>query len=99
MQEHDMPFSPSAQTAKNVGMTVKRHECGKQRLLYANKVVKVEERLRFKRLQNNYVYICGGSFNEIHVSNTKYKKIFLPEKIYIYSTQQGIRIFVFFVVV
>ena len=69
-QGHNMPFPPSAQTAKNVGMTVKCHECGKQRLLYANKVVKAEERLRFKRLQNDYVYICGGSFNEIHVSNT-----------------------------
>ena len=34
-QGHGIPSSPSAQTAKNVGMTVRCHECGKPRLLYA----------------------------------------------------------------
>ena len=52
-----------------------------KRFLYANKVVKAEERLRFKRLQNDYVYICGGSFNEIHVSNTN-KDSMISENIF-----------------
>ena len=71
-QGHNMPFSPSAQMAKNVGMTINCHECKKQRLLHAKSKSKSGEIESFKRLQNNYIYVCGGSLN---VMRTKRKQL------------------------
>ena len=109
-QGHNIPFPPISQTAKNVGTTVKCHECGKQRLLYAKNKLKSGELERFKRLQNDYIYVCGGSFNEIEICDRKKdtlvsQKIFSRENLSFQAVlkfhiiPRDIRIFVFFLAV
>ena len=89
---------------------MKCHECGKQRLLYAKNKLKSWELERFKRLQNDYIYVCGGSFNEIEIVTETRIQSFLKRSFLgkIYHVQvilefhiipRDIRIFVFFVAV
>ena len=66
-QKHNIPFTPTAATAKNVGFTLKCSDCRKPRLLYAKKVLNKDEKDSFKRLQSDYLFSCGGSFDEIEI--------------------------------
>ena len=70
----NMPFAPSAQVAKNVGMTIKCHECGKSRLLYSKNKLKLSELDKFKRLQNSYIFVSGGSLRKLKLK----KEIRIP---------------------
>ena len=62
---HNIPFTVSAQTAMNVGMTIKCNECSKPRLLYAKQKLKPAEMEAFKRVVNGIVSLCGTPINEI----------------------------------
>ena len=64
-QSHNIPFTVSAQTAMNVGMTIICNECSKPRLLYAKQKLKPAEMEAFKRVINGIVYSCGTPINEI----------------------------------
>ena len=42
-QPHNLPFTPTAQAAKNVGLIVKCSECKKTRLMHSSKKLKQNE--------------------------------------------------------
>ena len=63
-QAHRLPFSPTAQTAKNTGLTVKCCHCKKPRLLYSPKKLKENSLLELKKMLNDVLYVCGTSFRE-----------------------------------
>ena len=62
---HDIPFSPSAQTAFNVGRTVTSTDYHKLRLLYSK--TKLKELRSFKRVLNDFQFVSGSVFQEIMV--------------------------------
>ena len=64
-QNHNVPFTPTAQTAKNVGYIIPCNECGKPRLLHSKNKLKPNELNSFKRFINDFVYVCGGTLREI----------------------------------
>lgn len=64
-QSHEIPFTPTAQTAKNVGFVLRCDECKKPRLLYAKLKLKGEDISTLKRTLNDLLYVCGGSLREI----------------------------------
>ena len=41
-QNHNVPFTPTAQTAKNIGYIIPCNECGKPRLLHSKKKIKTK---------------------------------------------------------
>ena len=59
---HGMPFSPSAQTALNFGTNVTCTECQKPRLLYSRTKLKDGELRSFKRVLNDFQFVCGLVF-------------------------------------
>ena len=48
-EKHSIPIPVTAQTANSVGFTKKCSECGKARLIYAERVLSKEEKERFLR--------------------------------------------------
>ena len=64
-QNHNVPFTPTAQTSKNVGYVMKCTACSKPRLLHSKLKLNENEISSFKRFTNDIIYICGGSFREI----------------------------------
>ena len=65
-RNHCMHFSPSAQTALNVGSTIKCNECKKPRLMYSKKKLSDIEKVVLKRFLSSYEYVSGSSFKEFH---------------------------------
>ena len=63
-RDHHVPFTPSAQTAKNVGFFVRCEECDKPRLIFAKNKLKERELNLLKRMLNEIVYTCGATFSE-----------------------------------
>ena len=63
-QAHRLPFSPTAQTAKNTGLTIKCCHWKKPRLLYSPKKLKENSQLKLKKILNDVLYVCGTSFRE-----------------------------------
>ena len=64
-QCHNIPFNPTAQTAKNVGILLNCTECRKPRLVYAQHKLTEKERNGFKRVMNDLLYVFGGSLSDI----------------------------------
>ena len=56
---HNILFSPSAQTAKNVGMTVRCIECEKPRILHSKHELKGDEIKVLKLFLGKILFICG----------------------------------------
>ena len=62
---HNIPFSPTGQTAKNVGFVVKCLECNKPRLLHSkNKLKTAEEQKGAKSMISKLSYMCGSVLSE-----------------------------------
>ena len=61
---HNIPFSPTGQTARNVGFVVKCEECNKSRLLHAKHKLKPGEIARAKRMISKVSYIYGSVLSE-----------------------------------
>ena len=57
---HNVPFSPCAQTAKNVGFTITCVGCRKPRLLHLKTVVKAVYQKGTKRMVGKLDYVCGS---------------------------------------
>ena len=60
---HNIPFPPTAQTAKNVGFTIKcftikYEECSKSRLLHSKMKAKEEGKKGLKRIISKLSYMC-----------------------------------------
>ena len=73
-QAHGLPFSPTAQTAKNTGLTVKCCHCKKPRLLYSPKKLKENSLLKLKKMLNDVLYVCGTSFREYEEEPVAYSR-------------------------
>ena len=63
---HGMPFTPTAQTAVNVGITLKCSECRKPCVLYTKKKL-ANANMAMKRIFNNFQYVCGTVFHNIPI--------------------------------
>ena len=61
---HNIPFSPSAQTAKYVGLTIKCVECEKPRLLHSKHKLKEQQVKTLKSFLSKIIYICGSNRSE-----------------------------------
>ena len=61
---HNIPFSPSAQTAKNVGFVIVCCECDKPRLLHSRNKIKKENINAVKRMMGKLTYVCGAAISE-----------------------------------
>ena len=60
-RSHNIPFSPTAQTALNVGVSIPCTECRKPRLIYAKQRLRDDEKSALKRHLNNFGFLCGTS--------------------------------------
>ena len=73
---HNVPFPPTAQTAKNVGFTVSCMACKKPRLLHSKTVVKVVYQKPTKRMIEKLDYVCGSVLSEYEgTGNEKDRKL------------------------
>ena len=66
-----MPFSPSAQFARNVGVVLQCDECLKWRVIYSKTVLKSEQRDELQQLIETLSYTCGSRLQEIERSTTR----------------------------
>ena len=73
-RSHNIPFSPTAQTAKNVGITIPCEECKKPRLLHSQKKIKAGEIQTLKRLISKCSYVCGSVISEYQGTGGEAKK-------------------------
>ena len=74
-KSHGMPFSPSAQYAKNVGVVLQCDECRKWRVIYSKTVLSAEQKDELKLV---IAYTCGSRLQEIEGSVTG-----LLDKVYV----------------
>lgn len=63
---HGCPFNPSAQNAKNSGLTLQCSDCGKWRLIYAARKIKQQQRDQAEAALDTILYSCGCVFDEIN---------------------------------
>ena len=63
-RDHKIPFTASAQTAKNVGILVRCDECNKPRLAFSKHKLKERESNCLKPMLNEVVYTCSSTFSE-----------------------------------
>ena len=63
-RSHNIPFPPSAQTAKNMGLTIKCVECEKRRLLHSKHKLKEQQVKTLKSFLSKIIYICGSTLSE-----------------------------------
>ena len=84
-RNHGMDFSPSAQTASNVGSTIKCSQYKKPRLMYSKKKLTEKEKIALKQFLSSYEYVCGSSFKEIpedsHPNIEVIRKAFVRENL------------------
>ncbi len=64
-KSHGMPFSPSAQYAKNVGTVVQCSECSKWRLMYAKSALKKNQKSELEDILLEVLYVCGDTLTEV----------------------------------
>lgn len=67
---HGMPFSPTAQTAKNVEIVVLCSECEKPRVLHCKHVVRGKERTNLNNVLEDLSYQCGSSLNDVDIEES-----------------------------
>ena len=63
-QPTGVPFSPTAQCAKNVGEIIQCKECEKPRLLYSSKKARLEQLTLLKRELQHIEYVCGSRLQD-----------------------------------
>lgn len=73
-----MPFSPSAQYAKNVGVVLQCDECLKWRVIYSKTVLSAEQKDELELVIESLSYTCGSRMQEIEGSVTG-----LTDKVYV----------------
>ena len=80
-RSHGMKFSPTAQTAFNVGTTIRCMECGKPRLMHAAKKLTISEKNALKRVLNDFQYVCGTILQDIQ-SDERNSDLKVIEKVF-----------------
>ena len=63
--DQTIPFTPTAQTAKNVGLLLNCDECSKPLLLHAKHKLQTKKLNEAKRVLNDLVFTCGSSLSEL----------------------------------
>ena len=94
---HQIPFSPSAQTAKSVHKTVKCTDCDKPRVIYSASKLNVTEQIILDKILDIYIYSCGAKLQDLKVKdsdraprvNALLDKIFVKQNI---SCQNAVEI-------
>ena len=69
-----MPFTPTAQYARNVDVVIQCHECEKWRLLYAKNVV---TRWELEKILEEVQYSCGISLQDIDDESSILCQVFI----------------------
>ena len=64
-RNHDMPFTPTAQAALNIGKLIKCSECRKPRLIYAKKKLSPQNLLSLERVLNDFQYVRGTILQDV----------------------------------
>ena len=67
---HAMPYSPTAQTAKNANLVIQCNSCSKWQVLYANKKLKTVVRDRVASELGNLSHSCGSLLADINIDET-----------------------------
>ena len=60
LHSHDIPFSPSARTARTVQMSVKCIDCDKPRVVFSASKLDTNEKKCLSRIVQLYEYSCGS---------------------------------------
>ena len=55
---HNIPFSPTAQTTKNVVFVITCVDCSKSRLLHSKNEIKKEDLKAVKRIVSKLTHVC-----------------------------------------
>ena len=63
--KHGMPFTPSSQYAKNVGLVIQCDECLHWRCIYSKKKLKERQKEEMGKLIEDILYCCGASMKDI----------------------------------
>ena len=72
-----IPFSPSAQSAKNVDLVIQCHECEKWRLIHSKHVLKPREKAELRQILQEIQYSCGSGLQNIeHDEHSVLQKVF-----------------------
>ena len=61
----NIPFVATIQSAKTVQRFIKCTECGKPRVMYAQRKVNNEQQQQLDRVLDGYLYTCGGELQDI----------------------------------
>eukprot|EP00117_Sycon_ciliatum_P049208 scpid96882/ scgid34924/ len=64
-QQHGIPFTPSAQTAKNVMRTVACSECDRPRVLYSERKLKAQDVIALDAKLADMLFSCGASIQDL----------------------------------
>ena len=73
-KSHQMPFSPSSQSAKNTGVVVQCGECGKWRCMYSQHKLKKDVAVLLNRFNEEFIYTCGVVLQDVLLDST-YERI------------------------
>lgn len=67
---HEIPFSPSGQTAANVGEVIFCSECFRPRVMYSQRKLRHTDVTVLLRSLENVLYVCGSKLNGVEVIST-----------------------------
>ena len=63
--KHGIPFSPSAQYAKSVGIVVQCQDCDKWRCLYSQRKISRKMHKKIQNTLDDLSYTCGSVFSDL----------------------------------
>ena len=85
---HNVPFSPTAQTATNVGRLIKCEECTKPRLLHAQRKLSNSDLQALTKMISKFSYVCGSTLSEYQgtggepkIQREIFQKVFVRENL------------------
>lgn len=72
-----IPFTPTAQFAKNVSLVIQCHECERWRLIYSKNALNFREKAELGGILEQIQYSCGSGLQEIeHDDHSVLRKLF-----------------------
>ena len=71
-QSHGMPFSPSGQTAANVGELILCSECLRPRIMYSQHKLKHHDNVVLLRSLEPLLFVCGATLSDVEVITTPF---------------------------
>ena len=77
-RKKSLPFTPSQQHVKNIGLMLQCEECDLWRLLYSRRKLSIKEKEELQRVFDDVSYICGGTIQELDLPE-KFSCVFVRE--------------------